>query len=217
MTDGSTKSRTPANKGKRYHAEPLTDVEVKALLAQCSRRAPTGIRNRALITVLYRCGLRISEALNLYLKDYDAQAGTIRILNGKGGKSRTVAIDPGAADTLQLWINKRATFGLNGRQPIFCTITDSRDGKLKAGSPLKTAYIRTLMKRIGEKAGIAKRVHAHGLRHSFAVSEVQRGVPVAILRLELGHGSLSTTSVYVDGLNPQAAIDSMRNREWSPD
>jgi site-specific recombinase XerD len=78
--------QTPANKGKRYPAEPLTGLEVRSLMAACSRRAPTGIRNRALIAVLSRAGLRISEALALESKDLDRSRGAIRILHGKGGQ-----------------------------------------------------------------------------------------------------------------------------------
>ena len=80
-------------------AEPLTRAEVNALLAQCSRRAPTGIRNRALITVLYRTGLRIFEALALQPKDVDLDNGTLRVLHGKGDKMRTVGLDAGTIDS----------------------------------------------------------------------------------------------------------------------
>ena len=76
----------PANKGRKLPPEPLTQEEVKALIRACSKRAVTGIRNQALIVVLYRAGLRISEALALMPKDLDAQASTIRVLHGKGDK-----------------------------------------------------------------------------------------------------------------------------------
>ena len=74
----------PANKGLKLPAEPLTPNEVKALINACSKRAVTGIRNRALIVVLYRAGLRVSEALALQPKDLDPIASTIRVLHGKG-------------------------------------------------------------------------------------------------------------------------------------
>jgi len=68
----------------------------------CSRYAPTGLRNRALIALLYRAGLRINEALSLYPKDLDLNDGCIRVLNGKGGRSRTVGLDPGAAAVISV-------------------------------------------------------------------------------------------------------------------
>ncbi len=86
--------REPTNKGLKYPAEILTGEEVKGLINACSNRAPTGIRNRALIVILYRAGLRIDEALSLRPKDLDPDAGMIRILNGKGSKARTVGLDP---------------------------------------------------------------------------------------------------------------------------
>ena len=84
--------------------EPLTPDEVRALLNACSRAA-TGIRNRALLVVLYRAGLRISEALAIMEKDLDN--GTIRVLRGKGKKSRVVGLDAGAWAILQVWLAKR--------------------------------------------------------------------------------------------------------------
>src|SRR5208283_631968 len=84
----------PPNKGKKYPPEPLTVEEVRALLASCSRRAPTGVRNRALVTILWRAGLRIAEALALRPADVDLAAGTLRILHGKGDKSRLAGLDP---------------------------------------------------------------------------------------------------------------------------
>ena len=78
------------NKGKSFPAEILAPNEVRSLIQAASGRAPTGIRNRALIVMLYRGGLRISEALDLRLKDIDRQAGTVRVLHGKGDRARTV-------------------------------------------------------------------------------------------------------------------------------
>ena len=83
-------------KSRRLPPEILTDVEVRSLMRACGRHAPTGVRNRALIALLYRSGLRINEALNLYPKDLALDVGSVRVLNGKGGRSRTVGLDPGA-------------------------------------------------------------------------------------------------------------------------
>src|SRR3954465_13694111 len=82
------RGKPPANKGKKYPPEPLTDEEVFALLDACSPRSATGLRHRALIVVLWRAGLRISEALALYPKDVDVAGRTIRVLHGKGDQHR---------------------------------------------------------------------------------------------------------------------------------
>jgi len=78
----------------------LTEPEAIALIRACSTRAPTGVRNRALIAVLWRSGLRISEALALELRDVDLQAGSLRVRHGKGDKSRTVGVDEQTAAML---------------------------------------------------------------------------------------------------------------------
>ena len=125
--------RKPWNKGRKLPAEPLTQDEVKALLKACSNRAPTGIRNRALIVLFYRAGLRAKEALSLMPKDCDTKLGTIRVLHGKGDRSRLVGLDPEACAVLQRWLDRRTALGVNGRHPVFCTLK---------GRPMQSAYTR---------------------------------------------------------------------------
>ena len=91
----------PARNGqshRRFPPEILTDVEVCRLLEVCNQRTPTGIRNRALIAILYRGGLRINEALDLFPKDIDLEAGPIRVLNGKGGCAARRSFRAGIGD-----------------------------------------------------------------------------------------------------------------------
>jgi site-specific recombinase XerD len=205
-TQESAAPMIPANKGKKFPAEPLTAEEVRALLNACSKRAPTGIRNRSLLAVLYRGGLRLGEALALLPKDLNAEAGTIRILRGKGGKSRLIGLDAGAWAILQVWLERRTQLGIGGRSRVFCTLD---------GQPLQASYVRTMMPRLARKAGLVRRVHPHCLRHSHAYELAGEGVPMHILQSQLGHSNLSTTSRYVAHLNPTAVIETMRSREWS--
>src|SRR5436309_9519667 len=114
--------RRPANAGQRYPAEILTPDEVRALIKACSNRAPTGIRNRALLVLLYRGGLRITEALRLHPKDLDRAAGTVTVLRGKGGKRRTIGLDPGAFAVVERWLDARAKRRISGRAPLICTL-----------------------------------------------------------------------------------------------
>ncbi|MGI8713388.1 MAG: tyrosine-type recombinase/integrase, partial [Solirubrobacteraceae bacterium] len=79
----SSSARASASTSRRRPPEVLSEAEAIALLKACSSRAPTGVRNRALIAVLWRCGLRISEALSLELRDVDLDAGTVRVRHGK--------------------------------------------------------------------------------------------------------------------------------------
>lgn len=196
-----------ANAGQRFPAEILTADEVRALIGACSKRAPTGVRNRALLVVLYRGGLRISEALALKPKDIDAAAGTITVLHGKGDRRRTVGLDDGAFDVVARWLERRKGLGLSGRQPLFCTLE---------GRPLQSSYVRTLLPRLARKAAIDKRVHPHGLRHTHAAELAAEGKPVNLIQAQLGHTSLSTTDRYLRHIAPQQLIDAMREREWRP-
>lgn len=179
--------------------------EIVRLLQACSPTAPTGIRNRALIVLLWRGGLRIGEALKLKPADVDAKAGTVRVLHGKGDRSRVVGLDPLAFDALARWMDVRAHLGVNGHAPVFCTLKAKK---------LSTAYVRALLPRLAAKAGIEKRVHAHGLRHSHAVELVQEGVPLHVIRRQLGHASLETTARYLDHLHPQDVVEAMQARTW---
>ena len=123
VTDpGYHRGREPANKGKRYPPEVLTPDEVRALLAACSPTSSIGLRNRALITTLYRAGLRVSEALALYPKDVDARVGSIAVLHGKGDRHRVVGIDPGALSVIAAWLGRRFTIGLGPTNPLYPTL-----------------------------------------------------------------------------------------------
>ena len=101
---------------------------------------------------------------------------------------------------------------MTGRHPVFCTIT--RANGSKPGQPLEQAYIRTLLPRLAKKAGIEKRVHAHGLRHSHAVELATEGLPVHLIQQQLGHANVAVTSRYINHLAPTAVIDAMKARRW---
>jgi site-specific recombinase XerD len=194
-------------KGRRFPAEPLSAAEVAELLRGCSSRAPTGIRNRALIAVMYRAGLRIAEALALRPADVNVADGTLRVLHGKGDKSRTVGLDSGAMAVVARWMDRRREFGFrNG--PLFCTLQ---------GGPLSDRYVRDMLKRLRDKAGIEKRVHPHGLRHTHAAELVREGVPVNVIRDQLGHSSLAVTDRYLRNVAPADLIRLGQTRTWQPD
>lgn len=189
-------------------AEVYTREETNAVLAACSRRGVAGIRNRALLAVLYRCGLRIGEALALKPADIDRASGTVRILRGKGHKARTVGIDAGALAIVEQWLAKRTELGIRSG-PLFCTFSAHSKAK-----PLDASYIRHLMPRLREKAQVTKRLHAHGFRHTHAVELDREGVSTRTIQGALGHASVSTTNTYLQHLEPREVVDKMRAREW---
>ena len=173
-------------KGRRLPPEPLTRQEVEALLRRCSRRAPTGFRNRALIAVLYRGGLRISEALALRLDDLDAETGAVRVLHGKGDRARTIGLDAGAFALVDAWVDCRRRIGLDRTAPLFCTL---------AGRRLHASYVRQLLPRLARKAGIGKRVHPHGLRHTHATELAAENVSLLDIQTQLGHAHLDNRAL----------------------
>lgn len=194
----------PPNYGRTFPPEILTENEIAALLRGCSQTAPTGIRNRALITVMYRSGLRIGETLALRLADIDPAKGSIRVLHGKGNKARTVGIDDGALAVLQRWIDTRRRYGFrNG--PLFCTLQGGR---------VSDRYVRDMLQRCRKRAGLEKRIHPHGLRHTHAAELADEGVPVTVIRDQLGHSSVAVTDRYLKGVAPSRVIAIGRNRPW---
>lgn len=163
---GHHRGRTPANKGNTYPAEVFTPDEARRLLVQCSATSSTGTRYRALITVMYRAGLRCSEALSLQPKDVDLCAGSITVPHGKGDRRRAVGIDPGAGWIVEAWIEYRRRLDLPPDAPLFCTLR---------GNPIPPSQIRALLPRLALKAGLGKRVNPHGLRHTHAFDDKRMG------------------------------------------
>jgi site-specific recombinase XerD len=207
---GSKRART--TRKRRFPAEVLTAAEVNALLDACgperdpnTRARASALRLRALIAVMYRSGLRVAEALDLYPKDIDAGAGTVRVLRGKGGFARTVGIDPGATRIVAAWLAARADLGFTDADPLFAT---------SPRRALSKDYVRRLLPALARQAGIAKRVHCHGLRHTHAAELRAEGVDIAIIRRQLGHRSIATTVRYLDHLNPTAVVERIRGRVW---
>jgi integrase/recombinase XerD len=196
--------RRPREQTKRLEARRrLSGHEIELLMRQCSRRAPTGVPNRALIAVLWRCGLRIGEARALAVKDFDPDSGTLVV---QGGKRRVVGVDSGTVALVGRWLGARRRRDLpGGSGPLFCSL---------AGRPLDLSYVRHLLPRLARKAGIERRVHAHGLRHAFAVDMVRSGAPLYVVRDALGHTSVATTQVYLSRVGAHEAVEATRNREW---
>ena len=190
----------------RRPADVPTDAEVVALIRACSNRAPTGIRNRALIVVMWRCGLRIAEALGLKPSDVDLDAGTLRVRHGKGDKPRTVGLDDQTGQLLARWLDKRQAVGLNGRQLLFCTLD---------GAELDQSYVRHLLRRLAVKAGVERRIHPHGLRHAYAAGLARERVEINVIRDALGHSSLAVTDRYLRDVAPMQVIDTTRARAWT--
>jgi integrase len=205
------------NRGRRFPPEPLTQEEVEALMDAARGSGPLAVRNRALVALLWRTGLRVGEALALRPADVDERAGTVLVRAGKGGKSRLAVIDGRALGHVRAWMEVRKCVGINGRAPLFCSVADGASGRgiRQRGRALDTSYVRRLLPRLAERAGIEKRVHPHGLRHSHATELVSAGVPLHIIAGQLGHASVATTDAYLARIAPAERVAALRAAGWA--
>lgn len=194
-----------SNRGRLFPTEVLTPAEISRLIEACSRQAPTGLRNRALIVVLWRAGLRVSEALALMPKDVDRAVSTLHVLRGKGGKQRMVALDALSFSVVDRWLEARSALKRSSSAPVFCTLQ---------GAPLQTAYVRALLPRLAREVGIEKRVHAHALRHTFACELMQEKIPLNLIQKQLGHANIAVTSRYLQHVPPPELAEAMQRRAW---
>lgn len=193
--------------GKTYPPELLVRPEIERLLEQFSTRAPTGMRNRALITLLWRSGLRHDEVLSLRVRDVDTVHNTIRVRHGKGNKARTVGLDALGNGEVSRWVTARARFDLPKDAPLFCSIS-----KGAAGKKLAQTYIRRTIRQKSQKAGLEKRITPHTLRHACATGMEGEGLHLKVIQATLGHGNVATTDVYLSTLTGGEATKAVQER-----
>lgn len=175
------------------------------MLAACDGTTLHGLRARALVVLLWRSGLRCSEAIGLRPVDVDFVNCTVRVLHGKGDKSRTVGVDGQALGIVRAWLNARDLAGWDSPW-LFCT---------RNGGQLADRYVRSLVARLAAQAGVRHRAHPHAFRHTMAVELVQEGWPLALISRQLGHSSVATTDVYLANLQPAEVIERARVRVWA--
>ena len=168
--------------------EVLTESEQAALLAQPNPRYPTGERNLLLMRIMLDAGLRLSEAINLKWADLDLMTGKLHVKQGKGGKDRILWLGEPDLEALRHWRERQAQVVGHAPEHVFTTL----DGK-----PLQPRYVQAMVARYAKRAGIAKRVTPHTLRHTFATDLLRECGNVELVRRALGHANLATTQVYV--------------------
>jgi integrase len=195
--------RPPRNKGMRYPADPPTVDEIVAVMRHTSKDRH-GWRVRAMIVVLWRAGLRIQEALALAEHDLDHRRGSILVRQGKGGRRREVGMDEWGWEQLRPWLNARLELPVG---PLFCII----DGPTR-GRPWSGAAVRSEFRRLAVQAGVRRRFAPHQLRHAHALELAREGVPLNIIQRQLGHANLGTTSIYLQGIDPEEIIATVHMR-----
>ncbi len=195
--------RPPRNKGLRYPADPPVVEEIVAVMRVAGDTAH-GLRTRALIVVLWRAGLRISEAVALAESDLDRTRGSVLVRRGKGGKRRQVGMDRWAWEQLEPWLQVRVSLPVGA---LLCVI----DGPIQ-GRPWSPAAARATLRRLAVRAGVRRRFAPHQLRHAHAVEMAREGVPLNVIQRQLGHANLGITSVYLQGIDNSEIIDTVRGR-----
>lgn len=168
--------------------EVLSTAEVDALEESINLAKWEGHRNRAIIEVLFSCGLRVSELVNLKLSDLFLEERYVRVI-GKGSKERLVPISPRAIKELKFWFMDRNAMNIKTGEEDYVFLN-------RRGVHLTRTMILIMVKRQALEAGIQKTISPHTLRHSFATALLEGGADLRAIQAMLGHESIGTTEIY---------------------
>lgn len=167
----------------------LSQGEILALVEACKTdESPAGVRDAAIIGVLYTCGLRRSELVSVQHKDFDSESGRMAIRRGKGRKQRTVYVRGGAYKALSAWLS----ICIDTDGPIFVPVL--KNGKIQYGG-LVSQSVYDMLKKRALQAGV-KNFSPHDLRRTFVSDMLERGVDIATVADIAGHSSVNTTRRY---------------------
>jgi integrase/recombinase XerD len=166
----------------------LTEADVDALLAAPDTATPLGLRDRAMLELLYATGLRVTELVTLASAQLSADAGVVRVM-GKGSKERLVPVGEEALDWLARYQREARPELLAGRVSDALFVT-------QRAAPMTRQMFWTLVKRHALQAGIRKPISPHVLRHAFATHLINHGADLRVVQLLLGHADVSTTQIY---------------------
>ena len=187
-------------KATRRLPEVLTSEEQLALLSAPNKKAPTGLRNHAMLLLFLNLGLRVSEALNLKIADIDWSTCRLIVRQGKGNRDRVLWLADRDIAILKAWLLARGTES----SYLFSTLKGDR---------MNDRYIRDFVKRYALKMNIKKDVHPHTLRHTFATDLLRSTGNIRLVQKALGHVSIATTMIYTHIVDEQleSALKGFRN------
>jgi len=178
----------PLPRTERYLPETMNELQVDRLLEGVPVNAPRGLRDRALLELLYASGLRVSELVNARLENLDLDSRIIRV-TGKGNKMRLVPVGQKACDAIRAYLEKE-------RPEMVGKKTGSEVFLSSRGTKLTTVRIWQIVKTCAKNAGLDINVYPHLLRHSFATHLLSNGADLRIIQEMLGHADISTTQIY---------------------
>ena len=191
--------RIDAPKLGKYLPAVLSVEEVDAILSSVDTKTPTGLRSRAILEVLYGCGLRVSECTGLRISHVHLDEGFVNVI-GKGNKQRIVPLGEMAAEAVRNYLPARPEPAARAFEDILFLN--------KNGRPLSRVSVFNLVKERAMAAGIHKEISPHTFRHSFATHLIEGGADLRTVQEMLGHESILTTEIYthIDSSTWQAAI-----------
>lgn len=166
----------------------LTIEQVSVLLAAPDRKTPLGLRDAAMLELIYAAGLRVSELIGLEMMSLNLEAGFVRVL-GKGSKERIVPIGRKAIDCLHQYLESARKTQLKGKNSRFVFVA-------RAGKPMTRQAFWKLLRRYTLQSGIKQKVTPHSLRHSFASHLLEGGADLRAVQVMLGHVDITTTQIY---------------------
>lgn len=185
LSDPARELKTPALK-IRKHPAYLSRQEIAKLLDSISTKTKEGLRDRALLELMYSSGLRPNEVRKLNVNDIHFAAQTVTVVEGKGGKDRIVPVGKAALHYLDQYLKRVRGFSRQG--PLFYN--------LNSGKPMKRWYLRDIFAKHKERAGIKKKCHPGIFRHSFAIHLLEGGAGIRQIAEMMGHAKLRTTQIY---------------------
>jgi integrase/recombinase XerD len=166
----------------------LSVQEIELLLKAPDAKKPTGIRDAAMLELLYAAGLRVSELVNVKLQDVNLEAGFVRIF-GKGSKERIVPIGMHAKEKINFYLKTTRALYLKQTPSTYLFVA-------RAGKPLTRQGFWKLLRRYAMQTGLNKKITPHSFRHSFATHLLEGGADLRAVQIMLGHVDISTTQIY---------------------
>ena len=192
LTDSPVTEQIHVERGEKKLPQVLTSTEVDKLLAQPAPVDAKGIRDKAMLELLYATGIRVTELIELNLSDYSPELKSIRV--GSGKKARSIPLYPAALRALNAYLTQTRDVMVpeTGEKALFVNVNGSR---------MSRQGFWKILKHYQAKAGIDREITPHTLRHSFAVHLIENGADLSSVKELMGHSDISSTQVYTQMIN----------------